>query len=176
MMISYILAVLTGILLLVGDQVTKHIVAAGMELGENGPVLIPGVIDTVYIKNDGGAWGMLGGSTWLLLSLTCVIMLVCIALLLKYGTKDKTLFWAIILVLSGGIGNMTDRVFRGGYVVDFLHFAFMPQFPVFNAADCGVCIGAALLLIYFIGGMIKESRLKKIKAEAETSGEKNEKV
>ena len=33
---------------------------------------------------------------------------------------------------------MIDRIFRGGEVIDFLHFEFMPQFPVFNVADIGV--------------------------------------
>ncbi|MBO5955916.1 MAG: signal peptidase II, partial [Clostridia bacterium] len=57
---------------------------------------------------------------------------------------------AVCLVISGGLGNMIDRVFRGGNVVDFLHFEFYPTFPVFNVADIFVCIGAGLLAIFFV--------------------------
>ncbi len=157
-MISYILAVLCGIGFLVADRITKHYVAANFVLGTESREFIPGIVDLTYVKNDGGAWGMLGGYTWILLSLTIVIMLVCIALLIKYGSKNKLMFWAIVLVLSGGIGNMIDRFLNGGYVVDFLHFEFFKSFPVFNVADIGICIGAGLLIIYFIIGMIRDGR------------------
>lgn len=160
-MITYILAVLCGALVMVFDQYTKHIIAANYVLGGKGKVLIPGLIDIIYVRNDGGAWGMLGGSTWLLLSLTVVIMLVCIALLLKYGAKNKFMFWAILLIISGGLGNMIDRIFRGGYVVDFLHFTFWDSFPVFNVADCAIVIGGAMLVLYLISGIFKEYRNKK---------------
>lgn len=159
-MISYILAIIAGVVLLVLDQYTKYIVASTMVLGGEAKTLIPSFIDLIYVKNDGGAWGMLGGYTWLLISLTAIIMLVCICLLFKYGTKNKLMFWAIILVLSGGVGNMIDRILRGGYVVDFFHFTFWDKFPVFNVADCGVCIGAGLLLLYFLIGLIAENREK----------------
>lgn len=160
-MITYILAVLCGALVMVFDQYTKHLIAANYVLGGKGKVLIPGLIDIIYVRNDGGAWGMLGGSTWLLLSLTVVIMLVCVALLLKYGAKNKFMFWAILLIISGGLGNMIDRIFRGGYVVDFLHFTFWDSFPVFNVADCAIVIGGTMLVLYLIGGIFKEYRDKK---------------
>ena len=160
-MITYVLAVLCGALVMVFDQYTKHLIAANYVLGGKGKVLIPGLIDIIYVRNDGGAWGMLGGSTWLLLSLTVVIMLVCIALLLKYGAKNKFMFWAILLIISGGLGNMIDRIFRGGYVVDFLHFTFWDSFPVFNVADCAIVIGGAMLVLYLISGIFKEYRNKK---------------
>ena len=149
-MISYILAVAAALAVYGADQYTKHYIAARYVLGADGKTLIPGIIDIIYVKNDGGAWGMLGGSTWLLLSLTIVIMLVCIAMLLKYGAKNKIMFWAIILIVSGGLGNMTDRIFRGGYVVDFLHFTFWKSFPVFNVADCYITVAVAVLLIFII--------------------------
>ena len=160
-MIAYVLAVLCGALVMVFDQYTKHLIAANYVLGGKGKVLIPGLIDIIYVRNDGGAWGMLGGSTWLLLSLTVVIMLVCIALLLKYGAKNKFMFWAILLIISGGLGNMIDRIFRGGYVVDFLHFTFWDSFPVFNVADCAIVIGGIMLVLYLISGIFKEYRNKK---------------
>ena len=142
------------------DQLTKYLVAQHFVMGESYEFL-PGFLGLTYIHNTGGAWGMLGGYTWLLLSVTIVVMLVCIALLLKCGVKDKLLFWAITLVLSGGLGNMIDRIFRNGNVIDFLNFQFI-TFPVFNIADCAVVLGACLLLLHYFVDMIKESRQNRI--------------
>ncbi|MBE6810068.1 MAG: signal peptidase II [Ruminococcaceae bacterium] len=171
-MITYILAAITGVLILLADQFTKLYVQSHFEMAKSYEFL-PGLIDITYIHNDGGAWGMLGGYTWLLLSVTIVVMLVCIALLLKYGAKDKLMFWAIILVLSGGIGNMIDRIFRGGKVIDFLHFEFWPTFPVFNVADCAIVIGAALLMLYFFKGIIDEEKQKRAAVVEVTQKDEN---
>lgn len=159
-MLSYILASVVGLLVLAADQFTKFYISNHFEMAKSYDFL-PKLLDITYIHNDGGAWGMLGGYTWALVSVTIVIMLVCITLLLKYGVKDKLMFWAIILILSGGIGNMIDRLFRGGNVIDFLHFEFWPSFPVFNIADCSIVIGAGLLLLYFFKGLIDEEKQKR---------------
>ena len=92
-------------------------------------------------------------------------MLVLITFLLKYGKRNKLLIWAVSLVISGGMGNLIDRIFRGGKVVDFLHFEFFPSFPIFNIADIAVVVGAGLLILYFIIDTVKESKNNKEKAQ-----------
>ena len=170
-MISYILAVLCGALLILADQLTKYYISANFILGESGE-FINGFINLTYIHNRGGAWGLLYGHTYILVPITLVIMVLCVVLYLKYGKKSRLLLWAISLVLSGGIGNMIDRVFRGGNVVDFLHFEFFPSFPVFNVADCAVVVGAGLLILYFILDTIKEEKQKKsLKLSEQSDGE-----
>lgn len=164
-MISYILAAITGVLCLVADQFSKHWILNyysinGLRVEEDSFALIPGIINIYCTNNSGAAWSMFAGHTWFLLSVTIVIMLVCIALLLKYGVKDKLMFWAMMLVLSGGIGNMIDRIFRGGEVVDFIQLDFWKSYPIFNIADCAIVIGACLLMLYFVKGIIDESRQK----------------
>ena len=161
-MISYILAFLCGVLLLGADQLTKYYISTNFVLGESREFL-SGFIDLTYIHNRGGAWGMLYGRTYILLPITLVIMIICIIFYVKYGKKSRLLLWAITLVMSGGIGNMIDRVFRGGNVVDFLHFEFFPSFPVFNVADCAIVVGAGLLILYFILDAVREEKQKKLK-------------
>lgn len=156
-MITYILAALAGVAIVALDQYTKFFIDANYVLAES-HTLIPKFIDITYVRNTGAAWGMLSDRTWLLISVTTVIMLVCICLIIKYGTRNKLLFWAMIFVLSGGIGNMIDRIFRGGSVVDFLHFTFWQEFPVFNLADCAIVLGAFLLIIYFIIDLRREAK------------------
>lgn len=161
-MISYILAIVCGMGFLAADQISKYFIINNFELGESVD-FIKGFIDIIYINNKGGAWGILEGQTWTLLSATAVLMIVCFALLLKLGKRNKVIFWAISLILFGGIGNMIDRIFRDGNVVDFLHFEFYPTFPIFNIADCAVVIGAIILMAYFIFDSYRDAKIKKSK-------------
>ena len=156
-MLSFVLAIITSVLTLLADQYTKYFISSNFELGE-GTGFLKGFIDIVYIHNTGGAWGLLSGSTYILLGMTCVIMAFLIFYFIKWGQKSKLLFWAVNLVISGGIGNMIDRVFRDGKVVDFLHFEFFPTFPVFNVAVIAVVVGAGLLILYFLLDTLKDIR------------------
>lgn len=158
-MLTYILALVVGALVLAADQYTKYFIMNNFELGQ-GTDFIKGLIDIVYIHNKGGAWGILQGHTWGLLAMTVVIMLVCIALLFKWGAKNKLVFWSMSLILFGGVGNLIDRIFRDGNVVDFLHFEFWPDFPVFNIADCAIVIGVALLMTYFVIDTVRDLKAK----------------
>lgn len=158
-MVIYIAAVLSGLAVLGLDQYTKYLVSNNFILGESRP-FIKGFIDLTYIHNTGAAWGMLAGKKYILIAVTLAVMAVCIALFVKYAKGSRLMLWALTLVLSGGIGNMTDRVFRDGNVVDFLHFEFFPSFPVFNIADCAIVVGAMLLALYFIIDLSAEKKEK----------------
>ncbi len=159
-MLSISLAIICSLLILGLDQYTKYFISTNFQLGQ-GAEFINGFIDIHYIHNTGGAWGILSGNTWFLLSITFIVILILITLLLKVGMKSKLLFWAVSLVLAGGVGNIIDRVFRNGNVVDFLHFEFFPSFPVFNVADISVVVGGGLLILYFLIDMINEQKREK---------------
>jgi signal peptidase II len=61
--------------------------------------------------------------------------------------KDRRVRLCLSFILSGTLGNMIDRVFRGG-VIDFLSFRFGTYaFPVFNVADSLLVVGVILLII-----------------------------
>ncbi len=158
-MLIYLFAALAGLFLVAFDQLSKLYIVSNFSLGESAK-FIDGILDIRYIHNRGAAWGMLSGHTWILVCLTFLVMLICVYFLFKIGAKNKLLFWGLILILSGGLGNMIDRIFKDGNVVDFLHFVFWPQFPVFNVADCAVVVGAGLFLLYFILDTVKEYRNK----------------
>ncbi len=168
---SFILAGIVAVIFLVADQITKYIVSTNMVPGQTVGFL-NGFLDFTFTHNDGGAWGMVGGFRWLLLAVTALIMIFIVILLVHNKLKSKLLFWAGALIISGGIGNMIDRIFNGGNVVDFLEVKFI-DFPVFNIADCAVVIGAGLLILYFILDAVREEKEKKAKkaAEVETSEE-----
>lgn len=171
-MVSYILAIFTAMVVFAADQYTKIFISNNFEMAKSYEFL-PGILDITYIQNDGAAWGMLGGYTWLLLSITMVVMLAVVALLLKWGLRDKTMFWSSMLILSGGLGNMIDRIFRGGNVIDFLHFEFWPTFPVFNVADCAIVVGAGLIMLSLFKSIIDEQKQKNRLSVMEQQSEKD---
>ncbi len=162
---SFILAGIVAAIFLAADQITKYIVSTNMEPYQTVSFL-NGFLDFRFVYNDGGAWSILGGHRWLLLTSTALIMAFLVFLIIRNKLKSKLLFWAGSLIISGGIGNMIDRIFNGGKVVDFLEFQFI-NFPVFNIADCAVVIGAGLLILYFVFDIIKEEKEKKAKESEE---------
>lgn len=159
-MLSFILAGVTAVLMLIFDQTVKIAVNAGFALGDNF-TLIPGLLNFYYIHNTGGAWGIFSGYTGLLILITSVIMIACIVWLVTRARKNKLLFWATCLIISGGLGNMIDRIFRNGKVIDFLQFGFWEDFPVFNIADCAIVIGCSLLVLYFVIDTVNDLKKRK---------------
>lgn len=158
----YIMALALGFLVLAVDQFTKYYISTNFALGETTD-FIKGLIDIHYIHNRGAAWGMLSGHTWILLVFTAIVMVICVVFLIKNIKGNKLMLFSMTLILSGGVGNLIDRVFREGNVVDFLHFVFWPDFPVFNVADCAIVVGAGILILHFLLEMVKENKNKKEK-------------
>jgi len=157
----YAIATVLTVFIVALDQITKDYVVRNLPMHlavEDAG--IPGIIDFMYVQNQGGAWGFMENYTWLLIAITILVMIICFALLVKYGLHSKMFFFSIVLVLAGGIGNLIDRI-ANGFVVDFIRFSFWPDFPVFNIADISVCIGVGLLLLYFILDIIKDFKAKK---------------
>lgn len=152
------------------DQMTKRIVVWKMHLYESVTV-IPHVLSFTYITNDGAAWGMLDDHRWVFMVLS-VVGIVAFSLYL-FGKREgnRWIDLGLAFVIGGGIGNMIDRVFLGE-VVDFLDATFMDVFggfPIFNGADCFVCVGAVMLLIALVVEMVREG--KKEKQNKAASGE-----
>ena len=65
---------------------------------------------------------------------------------LKYGETPENDPALASLVASGAVGNLIDRIALG-YVRDFIDLEFI-NFYIFNFADCAICVGAGLLILY----------------------------
>lgn len=132
--------------LLALDQGTKYL--AETFLAPNGGFsLIPGVFQLYYLQNRGAAFGVLSGRQWffVLIALVMMAFAVYVYVCLPAASHYHLLRFVCLLIAAGALGNMLDRIFRH-YVVDFLYFSLI-DFPVFNVADCYVCVGAALAVI-----------------------------
>jgi signal peptidase II len=116
-------------------------VQGAMSPGESIPV-IPGFLSITYIRNAGGAFGILGGSQVLLLIGSAVAVGVVLWMLIA-GQRSRLATLACGLILGGAAGNLLDRL-TTGEVTDYVHFSF---WYVFNAADAAITIGVATLLL-----------------------------
>lgn len=123
------------------DQGLKAIVQGAMSPGESISV-IPGFLSITYIRNAGGAFGILGGSQVLLLIGSAVAVGVVLWMLIA-GQRSRLATLACGLILGGAAGNLLDRL-TTGEVTDYVHFSF---WYVFNAADAAITIGVATLLL-----------------------------
>ncbi len=121
-----------------------------------------GFIQIENVYNDGIAFGMNSGN---LSNAILVFLVICIIINFVYNQKEKLdnkTAIALSMVISGGIGNLIDRIFRGG-VFDFIKIW---NFPVFNLADCFIVVGWILLIwnliVFFIKDMqdIKSKNIK----------------
>lgn len=135
------------------DRLTKY--AAVNTVKPNGPFkFLFGLFQLRYVENTGAAFSSFSNSTLLLTVMTVIILAVCIVMLMMRKIKPLFPNICLLLVASGGIGNVIDRILYG-YVVDFIEPLFI-NFAVFNFADCCITVGAFMLIGYEIYGLIKE--------------------
>ena len=146
------------------DQITKWLAVIFLQGHPPVPV-IDWFIRFTYLENRGAAWGMLSDHRWVFMVLSSVAIIGVTLYVFIMKPKDPLLRVSLAFVTAGGIGNMIDRIFLG-YVVDFLEFTFI-DFPVFNVADSFVCIGAAMLILYFVIDVI--NYYKNVKQKADTA-------
>lgn len=143
----YILFLALGAAGLALDQWLKAYVTANIPLGQ-AQSLLPGVVELRTVHNYGAAWSSFSGSRWLLVAVTCIIVIFVTVLLIRRVVRHPLGVAACCMVISGGLGNIIDRV-RLGYVVDMFNLLFM-NYPVFNVADILVVCGAVLGCIYYL--------------------------
>ena len=138
-----------------------------------------------YVRNQGAAWGFLSDlKDSIRIPFFHLVTILAVVMLIFYfrstPLQHRTARLALILILSGALGNFIDRL-RLGYVIDFLDFRwnipfpipikftmdFWPQFldflnvsvnasswrynfPNFNWADSMITVGVLLLLVDMI--------------------------
>ena len=159
-----------GILLLAIDIITKQII---MHLGTPGSQIADwGFVRINYVLNFNAAFGIgvkkpevsrtIYSSVARLVSAGLVTHLI-----LKRKEMKIFIRASLIMVVTGAIGNMIDRVFYGplqgatnlfsGAVVDWIDFYWIPGWVWnFNIADSCIVVAAFMLIIYVLVGEVKE--------------------
>jgi signal peptidase II len=143
------------------DQATK-LWTAGLDLGRPGwPVLRQNVplgghipvwgetFEWVHFSNTGAAFGIMHDSNRFFIGLSVAALCGLAWALRRNLFPGRLNLVAILLLLPGILGNLTDRLLHG-YVVDFLlfDFGFWPfaPWPAFNVADSCICVSVGLLM------------------------------
>lgn len=150
-----VIAAAAWVLLVLLDQWTK--IAMTAALAGNAPIiLIPGVLEFLYVENTGAAFSMLENAQWFFLIVATAAILGIGWLLFKMPKTEPEsrrllpMRICLLLISAGAMGNLIDRI-RFSYVRDFIYFSLI-DFPVFNVADIYVTTATAvmILLVLFV--------------------------
>lgn len=130
------------------DQGTKYWALTQLK-GQASMRIIPDLFELSYVENAGVAFGLLDQledsfRIPLIVILPLLATSVIAFIVWRWRNRQIRMLLPLILVLSGAIGNILDRV-NYGYVIDFfyLHYKYDYNFPVFNVADVLVFVGGA---------------------------------
>ena len=118
-----------------------------------------------YVENTGAAFGLFKNNTVVLTVFTAAVILFCLYFIFIKPFEKPMFNVFLVMIVSGGIGNLIDRMFRS-FVVDYIEVLFI-DFPVFNFADILVTVGCFLLAFYLIFDTLKEK--KNVKPEEITN-------
>ena len=144
------IAVLTAV-----DQIIKFFVERDLQPVSQ-KAFIDGFIGWQYVRNTGAAFGSFSNNTALLSVFTGIVILAGFVLLLVGKIESKFCQVCAVLIISGGLGNLIDRVMLG-YVIDYIEVQFM-NFAVFNFADILVTCGSFMLMGYIIYDIFREKK------------------
>ena len=152
---KYIIISLLILLLILFDQGIKLLVLK--TIVDKPVIIIDNFLKFIYIKNTGAAFGFLGNSTNILVILT-VMLLYYLINEIRRNIDSKLSIVSLSLIISGAIGNLIDRLFRG-YVIYYISFTlFKREMAVINSADIFISFGV-ILLMYII---IRDGRSERI--------------
>lgn len=140
---------LVAAVILVGDFVTKRLILAHADTLRFDRLEVLGEFFRIaYVRNPGAAMGLTPFGRWTLVAISAgaSILLIWFLIVTPAGQRWRRL--AMGSILGGAVGNLIDRVFYDGLVVDFLDFGLgSARFWTFNIADIGVTCGGTLLLL-----------------------------
>jgi signal peptidase II len=150
-----------GIVMLLLDQATKLLIHTKMALHES--IYVLPVLDILHARNPGAAFSFLAGAggwqRWAFTIFAIVVSIVILFSLRRIPTTQRLQCAGLMLIVSGALGNVIDRL-QHGYVVDFVavHWG-AAYFPAFNVADSCISVGAGLILLDALREFLRERRV-----------------
>ena len=126
---------------LTADVVTKAL--ATQQLAGGRVAELPLGVRLAYGENSGIAFGLLAGSSGLILGIALIVILALVVVLLR--SRAWLTAVPIGVLLGGAFANLVDRV-GDGAVTDFVDLG---PWPAFNVADVAITTGVALFVLAF---------------------------
>ena len=133
--------------LIVIDLVSKSFAVENLVFGQAIP-LIP-ILDLMLVFNSGIAFSIFDFNNNVFSFGISLFGLIIVAYLHSLYKNEESLInrFALILIISGALGNILDRL-PDGVVTDFLFFHVgNTSFFIFNFADAFISIGATLFFL-----------------------------
>ncbi|WP_424682899.1 signal peptidase II [Frateuria sp. YIM B11624] len=140
-------------LLVIGlDQLTKLWALHALQPAGMPHPVIPGFLNWTLAFNTGAAFNFLADSTgwqrWFFVVLALVISSTLVVWLARTPRRDWRTALPLAFIVGGALGNLVDRL-HAAQVTDFIQVYYRQwSFPVFNVADCGITVGAVLLILF----------------------------
>jgi signal peptidase II len=150
MLTRSIISIVIIAFLVVIDQFSKTFFIQYLTTQPDYMIRLSAFLDIVYAWNYGISFGLFSqykeysNGVFLVFNSLIVLYLWYIYIV---DAQNPKLF---LLIISGGIGNLMDRVIRGA-VFDFIDFHYGGyHFPAFNVADSLISIGIFLFILEFL--------------------------
>lgn len=140
-------------LLVIGlDQLTKLWALHALQPAGMPHPVIPGFLNWTLAFNTGAAFSFLaqgdGWQRWFFVVLALVISGALVVWLARTARRDWRTALPLALIVGGALGNLIDRL-HAAQVTDFIQVYYQQwSYPVFNVADCGISVGAVLLILF----------------------------
>lgn len=147
---------LLSIVVIALDQLSKGWALAALQPAGIPHPVIPGFLNWTLTYNRGAAFSFLtwadGWQRWLFVVLALVISAVLVVWLSRTARRDWRTALPLSLIVGGAIGNLIDRL-HAAQVTDFIDVYYRDwHYPVFNLADCGITVGAVMLVAFGLFG------------------------
>lgn len=124
----------------------KLIVMAATDASATGSVG-NGILTLYEVHNTGAAFSLFQNQPELLIMASFLtVAAIAFSVIMMSAKLTQSAISAMSLLTAGIIMNLAERVTQG-YVIDYIHCDFMPNFPVFNTADILIVCGAIGLII-----------------------------
>lgn len=150
---QFFLGLLIALIATTADLLSKKVLFDMLQnLAEEGLNPFPQIkifdfFSIVYVLNKGISFGMFSGLNNSNLLFTIIQGSIgMLVLFYMASSKSMTMTIALSLILGGAMGNVFDRINRGG-VMDFLDFHIANyHWPAFNLADSFVFLGVSIMI------------------------------
>lgn len=150
------------------DQLTKYWILSTIPLNTVGYRPFGNeFLRIIHVGNNAVAFSIGAGfpqflKLILFIAIPAVVMGGVVIYVIRSSEFTRLQRWLIAGIIGGGLGNLIDRIFRNGIVVDFIDVKFyglfgLERFPTFNVADSSIVVCGILLMITLLYAMRKNN-------------------
>ena len=153
---KYLFLFVISSVLIVIDQYTKFMVTLHIPINYSIKI-VEGFFSLTHIRNSGVAFGIFSDHNselkpYLLIIVSIIAILAILVIFHQTRKNKKIVQTGLVLVFSGAIGNLIDRVLHKE-VIDFIDvFIDNQHWPAFNVADSCITIGVMFMIADMLVG------------------------